>query len=134
VDTGQDRPVSCRQKRLIDSLLVEGSIRAASESAAVPYTSARRWMKQPAFRRELQAALAEGRAAGFRILSSSILVASKEMRAALADPDPRIRLAAASAVFKHAEAIALSEIEEKITRLEGSANGQAPARPWQDRG
>lgn len=113
--------VTPKQRQLIVALLTASSVAAAAKTASVAERTAYRWMTQPAFRAELDAATKDAIGAVVRRLASLSLAATSVLGSAMDKGTEAHKLKAAGVALGRLPQLAqLFALEDRLAALEAA--------------
>ncbi len=108
-----------KQRRLIACLLTARSVQDAAKTAGVSERSAHRWLRDPAFHAELDAATKEAIAQTVRRLASLSVAATGVLAATMAEGTPAAKLRASHIALRSLPELAqLFALEERLAAVE----------------
>jgi len=108
-----------RKKRAILALVEHGAVSRAADVVGVTRQTLYRWMREPLFRAELQAATGSQVAEASRRLDGLLMRAVDELERLLDSESEHQRRLAVDSILSHAARLReLVDIEERITVLE----------------
>jgi transposase-like protein len=113
--------LTAKQRRMIACLLTAASVQAAAKAAGVGERTAYRWMRQPEFMAELDAATKDAIAQTVRRLASLSVAATGVLGATMADGTRAERLRAANVTLGRLPQLAqLFALEERLATIEAA--------------
>lgn len=117
--------LTARQTRFLPVLLASPTYTAACKKGKVSRDTLYMWLKDPAFRAELDRQRSELAAQGFALLSQSVTKAVETLVGLLDTKDGRLkRLAARDILDQHTKFRELDELTERIEHIEQRLQSQ----------
>lgn len=111
--------LTAKQRRIIPFLVSARSVEEARKAAGVSQETVWRWMKNPLFRDELEAARQSVIDEALANLKSSITQAVQTLTDAMAEGEPALRVRAAGMILDHFWKVKeLQELEIRLKRIE----------------
>jgi lambda repressor-like predicted transcriptional regulator len=114
------------RSRVVAELAAGSTVAAAAKTAGVAERTIRRWLAEPAFKSEVDAARAQMVSDALGRLSDSATAAARALRAIVEDNQmpPGVRVSAARNILEMGTRLRESvELEQRIAALEGRGEG-----------
>jgi hypothetical protein len=127
---GEESGLTPQQQKLLATLVGNSNIQAACRIAGVARSTAHLWLKEPAFREELQRQRDTLFCDALATVKTHAAQAVKELAGLLSAPDERLRRLVCNDVLGHALKIReLEDIERRLTAVEARLEGQKRRKP-----
>jgi hypothetical protein len=126
---GHGEKFSRKKDRLIEGLLLKGSIIQAAKYAGVAEYTARRWMKEPEFEASYREARRASLDRAIDLLHGYAVAAALTLIRNFKAESEAVQVRAATAILERIQAMDTSELTERLEAVEALLETQ-PARRW----